>query len=133
MSPRAKPSRLTLENAPPKKRRSCAKEVTRQRSRSPENSAFSMSYPRPASVSPSEEDSREKQFIRVVGNCLQKDRVSWLGFFEARGGDNRIYDIVKQYEFLDRICATWVGKLVPGYDIPIEEVSCVLSGFTIRS
>jgi hypothetical protein len=92
-----------------------------------------MSYPRPASVSPSEEDSREKQFIRVVDNCLQKDRVSWLGFFEARDSDNRIYDIVKQYEFLDRICATWVGKLVPGYDIPIEEVSCVLSGFTIRS
>lgn len=25
------------------------------------------------------------------------------------------------YEFLDQICALWVGKLVPGYDIPIQE------------
>jgi len=47
--------------------------------------------------------------------------VPWLGFFKAKGGDNRVYNIVEQYEFLDQICATWVGKLVPGYDIPIEE------------
>ena len=127
-SPLAKPSRSTLDNASPKKRRSYAKEVTRQRSRSPEKSPLSMSFPHPASVSPGEEDSHEKQFIRVVDKCLQKDRVPWLGFFEAKGGDNRVYDIVRQYEFLDRICATWVGKLVPGYDIPIEEVSYVLSG-----
>ena len=127
MSPRVKPNRLILDNAPPKKRRSYAKEVIRQRSRSPGNSPLSLNYPHPASVSSSEEDSHEKQFIRVVDNCLQKDRVSWLGFFEAKSGDNSVYDIVKQCEFLDRICAAWVGKLVPGYDTPIEEVSCVLT------
>ena len=55
MSPRVKPSRSALDNAPPKKRRSYAKEV--QRSRSPENSPLSISYPHPGSVSPSEEDS----------------------------------------------------------------------------
>jgi hypothetical protein len=127
ISPREKPSRSTL--SPSNKRRSYAKEVIRQRSRSPENSPLSMSYPRPAFVSPSEEDSHEKKFIWAVENCLQRDRVSWLGFFEAKGGPNRVYDIVKHYEFLDKICATWVGKLVPGYDIPVKEVSCVLSKF----
>jgi hypothetical protein len=126
MSPRVKPSRSILDNSPPKKRRSYAKEEIHQRSRSPEDSLPSMSCPHPASVSPSEEESHEKKFIRVIDNSLQKDRVPWLGFFEAKGGDNRICNIVKQYEFLDRICATWVGKLVPGYDIPIEEVSFVL-------
>jgi len=127
MSPRASPSQSTLDNAPPKKRRSYAKEVMRQRSHSPEPSPSSMGYPCPTSESPSEEDSYEKQFLRVVHNCLQQDRVSWLGFFEAKGGDNRVHDIVKQYEFLDKICNTWVGKPMPGYDMPIEEVSCVLS------
>lgn len=124
ISPRASPTHSTLDNAPPKKRRSYAKEVMRQRSRSPEPSPPSIGHPRPTSESPIEE---EKQFIRAVGNCLQNDQASWLGFFKAKGGDNRVHDIVKQYEFLDQICATWVGKLVPGYDMPIEEVSCVLS------
>jgi hypothetical protein len=130
-SPRASPSRSTLDNAPPKKRRSYAKGVMRQHSRSPEISPLSISYQ--TSVSPGEEDSQGKQFIQVVDNCLQKDRVPWLGFFKAQGGENRIYDIVKQYEFLDQICTTWVGKLVPGYDTPIEEVSCVLSSLMIHS
>lgn len=122
MSPRESPSRSTLDNAPPKKRRSYAKEVMRQHSQSPETSPTHST-----SVSLREEDPQEKQFIRVVDNSLQKDRVPWLGFFKAKGGDNRVYDIVKQYEFLDQICTTWIGKLVPGYDIPIEEVSCMLS------
>lgn len=123
-SPRASPSRSTLDNAPPKKRRSYAKEVMRQRSRSLENSPPSMGYP--ISVSPSEEESYEQQFLRAVDTCLQKDRASWSGFFKARNSDNLIYDIVKQYEFLDKICTAWVGKPVPGYDMPIEEVSCIL-------
>jgi hypothetical protein len=55
MSPRAKPSRSTSDNAPPKKRRIYAKEVIRQGSRSSENSG-STSYPH-RSVSSSEEDS----------------------------------------------------------------------------
>ena len=126
MSPRESPSRSTLDNAPPRKRRSYAKEVMRQHSHSPEPSPSSMGYSHSTSVSPIEEDSDEKQFLQAVDSYLQKDRASWLGFFEAKG-DNRVYDIVKQYEFLDKICTTCVGKPVPGYDIPIEEVSCVLS------
>ena len=55
MSPRARPSRSTLNDAPPRKRRSYAKEVIRQGSRSPENSSLSMS-----SVSPAEEDSHHQ-------------------------------------------------------------------------
>ncbi|KAF8806434.1 hypothetical protein BYT27DRAFT_7140948 [Phlegmacium glaucopus] len=121
MSPRGSPSRSNLDNAPPKKRRSYAKEAMLPRSHSPEPSPPSMGYPRLTSESPSEEDSHEKQFLRVVHNCLQQDRVSWLGFFEAEGGDNRVHDIIKQYEFLDKICTTWVDKTVPGYDIPIKE------------
>ena len=51
MSPRAKPNRTILDNAPYfYKRRSYAKEY---RSRSPE---ISPSYPRPGSVSPSEKE-----------------------------------------------------------------------------
>lgn len=129
MSPRASPTRSTLDK---KKRRSCAKQGTHQHSPSPEISPPSISYPHRTSVSPSEEDSQENQFIGVVYNCLQKDQVPWLGFFKAKEGENRVYDIVKQYEFLDQICATWVGKLVHGYDIPIQEVSCVLSWLLIR-
>lgn len=125
-SPRASPGRSTLDNAPPKKRRSYAKEVMRQCSRSPENSPPSVGYPRPNSVLPGEEDSYEKQFLQAVDTCLQKDRMAWSELFKAKSGDERLYDIVKQYEFLHRLCATWVGELVPGYDTPIEEVGCVL-------
>lgn len=84
MSPRATPSRSTLDHAPPKKRRSYGNQVMRQHSRSPETSPPSTSYPHRASVSPIEEDPQEKQFIRVVDNCLQKDQVpctsSWTRF-----------------------------------------------------
>jgi hypothetical protein len=58
MSPRAKPNRSILDNAPPNKRRSYAKEF---RSRSPENSPLSMSYPRPGSASPSEKEDSHRQ------------------------------------------------------------------------
>lgn len=57
MSPRAKPNRSILDNAPPNKRRSYAKEL---QSRSPENSPLSMNYTRPGSVSPSEKDSHHR-------------------------------------------------------------------------
>jgi hypothetical protein len=59
ISPRAKPNRSILDNGPPNKRRSYAREL---RSHSPENSPLSMSYPHPGSVSPNEkEDSYHHQ------------------------------------------------------------------------
>ena len=59
-SPRAKPNRSLLDNAPPNKRRSYAKEL---RSRSPEISPLSMSYPHPSpgSLSPSEKDHQPQR------------------------------------------------------------------------
>ena len=58
MSPRAKPNRSVLDNAPPNKRRSYRKEF---RSRSPENSPPSTSHPRLGSVSPSEKEDSHRQ------------------------------------------------------------------------
>ncbi|KAF8161187.1 hypothetical protein B0H34DRAFT_699813 [Crassisporium funariophilum] len=131
MSPRSNPRTTsdtktdTLENSPPKKRRSYAKEAMRQRSYSSEYSAppeetaihrFQEGY----DSTSEEEISPIETFIQAVEKLLQKDQLSWTGFFRAKAGTGKTSEVVKQFECIQRMCDTWVGKIVPGFDFPIE-------------
>ena len=78
MSPRAKPDRLILDNPPPNKRRSYAKEL---RSRSPENSPLSMGYPHPGSVSPSEKEDHRPQRLNTNSETPREDSRSTKALF----------------------------------------------------
>lgn len=78
MSPRVKPNRSILDNAPPNMRQSYAKEL---RSRSPENSPPSLSYPHPGSVSPSERDHHQPQRSETNTEKPREDHRSTKALF----------------------------------------------------
>ena len=75
-------------------------------------------------------DLPNEPFIGAVERFLREDLEGSDEYFKAIA-NNRVCDIVKQYEIVSKMFKKWVGKPPPGFPQPIEEVSFLCPSYAI--
>ena len=151
MSPRQGPrhtspessNRSSLDSGPPRQRKGPAREGPSQMSHQPEQALPRRPPPSPSPPPeayqgiPPEHSTRlrslepEEEFGFSVDDLVKnEDNQAFQDFFHAKAG-SKYSDILRQYDILLKLIKKYVGRKIPRFDIPIEEVSCFAEALVI--
>lgn len=73
----------------------------------------------------------EEEFGFSVDDLVKnEDNQAFQDFFHAKAG-SKYSDILRQYDILLKLIKKYVGRKIPRFDIPIEEVSCFAEALVI--